>query len=265
MHQLIENNKQIIIRIALILAVLLGLFLLAATFAKVKEYRYIGAGLPAGSTITVTGSGKVEKSPDTAKISFTVTENAKTVSAAQDTVSKKVSAATGAVVDAGVEEKYVTTDSYNSYPNYDYPQVTCLSIGCPKPGSPVLRDYSVSQTVRVSVKNLDIVPQVLEALGKAGVTAIDGPNFGFDDDKEVSREARDMAIEDAQAEAEKLAAALGVTLVRVVGFNENGGGMPGVMYAQAGMARDAKEAMPPVVPTGVQTVQSSVSVTYEIR
>ncbi len=263
MQEIFNTHKQSIIRFGAIFAVLLSLFLLVHTALALKEYRLISTTQP-GSTITVSGFGKVERAPDTAKITFTVMHNAKTVAEAQKVVAEKITQSVAAVVATGITEEYITTNSYNSYPNYDYPEVACMALNCPRPGAPVLRDYTVSQSVSVNIKNLDIVESVIGTLGTSGVTTIDGPNLGFEDDKVVVREARDLAIADAQAEAEKLADALGVKIVRVVSFSENGGGMPMPMYAKAGMA-DMRNESGVVIPNGVQTVQSNVSVTYEIR
>jgi uncharacterized protein YggE len=116
---------------------------------------------------------------------------------------------------------------------------------------------------------MDKVDAVLGVLGKDGVTDMNGPNFGFEDDKAISREARDMAIADAKAEADKLAKSLGVHIVRIVSFSENGaGGYPMPMYAKdmvaGGMMQSAPEANP-VVPVGVNKVQSNVTIVYEVR
>jgi len=120
--------------------------------------------------------------------------------------------------------------------------------------------------VTVSVKALDSVPAVLGALADVGVTNISGPNFGFEDDKAIAREARDIAIEDAREEAEKLARSLGVRLVRIVSFSENNGGYPMPLYARdAVMNESAKAGSLPSLPVGEHTSTSNVTVVYEIQ
>ena len=65
-----------------------------------------------------------------------------------------------------------------------------------------------------------------------------------------------------------LAKSLGVSLVRVVGFYENEGGMPIYAYGLGGdermMAVSASKAAPEI-PAGQNKIVSNVSVTYEIR
>jgi uncharacterized protein len=258
------ERKQLIINIIIGVGILLALFLLAATIGRLKENRFVGTGLPAANTITVTGAGKVERTPDTAKISFSVRNESKSVKTAQDTVSQKIEAITKELTDAGIDKKYIKTDGYNSYPQYNYPNNPCVGGICPN-NAPVIRGYEVAHMITVSVKDLTKVETVLGILAKHGVTDMNGPNFGFEDDKAVVREARDAAIEDAKEEAKKLARALGVRLVRVVSFSEDAGGYPMPMVGQARDALASKVENAPSVPIGAQNVETRVTVVYEIR
>lgn len=255
MNEFFEKNPYIK-KILLLLWATLALFLLVMTIGKLKEYRFIGSGLAATNTISVTGTGSVEKSPDTAKISFTVEEQSKDIQAAQNVISEKIDAIKKALIDTGIEEKYIKTDSYNTFPIYDYPQNR----------APVLRAYRISHSITVSIKNLEHVETVIGILGSNGITTISGPNFGFEDDKAVAREARDKAIHDAKQEAEKLAKALGVRLVRIISYSENGGGVPVPFYQErAGLSLQTKDASAPTVPVGAQKIETTVTVVYEIR
>ncbi len=259
-----EKYQTVVIRLVVIIGVLLALFLLVVTLVQVKSYRYVGSGMPAANTIVVQGHGEVEKAPDTAKFSFTIQREATDTATAQGVVSKTTDQVKKDLIAAGIEEKYITTDSYNSYPDYEYNTVKCVTTPCPS--QQTLKGYIVSQNVKVSVKDLTKAETVAGILGKDGVTSIDGPSFGFEDSHEVSNEARDAAIADAKVQAEKLADALGVHIVRIVSFNENGGGgaMVPVAYGMKAMSADSVAAAPSL-PTGVQTVSSDVSITYEIR
>ncbi|HEY0979790.1 MAG TPA: SIMPL domain-containing protein [Candidatus Paceibacterota bacterium] len=256
MSDLINENKQTIIRASIIIAVLLGLFLLVATAAKLKEYRYIGSGTPAGNTITVTGEGNVERAPDTARMSFTVRSEAVEVNTAQDAVAEKITKIKADLEMAGIDEDDISTATYNSYPQYTYPANQ----------KPTLRGYEVAQAVTVKVKDLTLVENVISILGNNGVTDMQGPNFGFDDDKEVAREARENAIKDAKEQAKKLADDLGVDLVRIVSFNEQSGStMPMPYGREMMMAQDAKATGAANIPVGTADISSTVTIVYEIR
>jgi uncharacterized protein YggE len=261
MQTFIEKNQGTIG----LVGVFLTFFLIASTVKVIRETRFVGSGLNPTNTITVSGKGEVNKSPDTAKVTFSVRSEKKVLKEAQDEVSSKIGKIKTELIAKGIEEKYIKTDSYTSYPQYDYNQTRCYSSYCP-PSSPTLRGYEVAHSITTSIKNLDSVEAVLAILATNTVTDMSGPNFGFEDDKMISREARDAAIADAKTEAEKLAKSLGVKIVRIVSFSENGGGYPVPMYAKTemGMAMNM-DAKTPEIPVGEQKVESNVTVVYEIR
>ena len=257
MQPFIEKYQTIIVRIIVIIALLLALFLFAATVAKMKQIRFIGSGLTATNTITVSGQGKVERAPDTARVTFNVRSESRNVQNAQTTVSEKVTAITKALRDAGIEARHIKTESYSSYPQYTYSE---------NGGAPTIRGYEVMHAITVAIKDLEKVDEVLGILGTQGASDISGPNLGFEDDKVIAREARDLAIEDAKNEAQKLAKSLGVDLVRIVSFSEQGGGNPIPLYERAGsVSMQAKDSANVALPVGDQKVQSSVVIVYEIR
>ncbi len=258
MQPFIEKNQGLF----KLVVVFLGLFLLAAFFGKLKEYRFIGSGLNASNTITVRGEGTIDRAPDTAKVTFSIRSEAKDLKSAQDAVSAKMDAVTEALQALGIEERHIKTESYNSYPQYEY-ETPCYGGNC-VPRTPTIRGYEVAHTVTVSIKALEKVNEVLGALGSAGVSDMNGPNFGFEDDDAIAREARALAIDDAKAEAKMLARSLGVKLVRLVSFSE--GGSYSALYARTEADAAGQKGTPaPSLPVGDQTVQSNVTLIYEIR
>lgn len=267
-----ENSKTKLFQ-ALTIASLVGAVLLGAmVITQVKEYRYIGGGVPSSNTISVSGSGEVFAAPDIANISFTVRESATKVSAAQDKVSVKVKAALAGIRKAGVADKDIKTQNYSSNPTYEWQEgtpvcTTSVSI-CPpyRPGKQVITGYEVSQTVTVKVRNLEAVNGLVDGLATAGVTEMQGPNFAIDQEDALQAEARKQAIDKAKAKAEILARDLGVSLVRIVSFSE-GNNYPvyaRAMVSAAGM--DSAKAVPaPELPQGENQITSNVTITYEIR
>ncbi len=225
----------------------------------------------AQNVVTVSGEGKVSTAPDIATISFTVSEDASTVAAAQDAAAKKENAALAALKPFNLADKDIQTSSYNVYPKYSssqpcvYNAVNGVVIPCPPTESKII-GYTTSQTVTLKVRNLDDVGKIVTALGGAGISNLNGPNFTIENPDAVQAQARDKAIVDARAKAGDLAKALGVRLVRVVNYSENGGGYPVPMYgAKADAMTSSGAATVPSIPTGENTVTVDVSVTYEIR
>ncbi|OGG90895.1 hypothetical protein A3H16_01200 [Candidatus Kaiserbacteria bacterium RIFCSPLOWO2_12_FULL_53_8] len=244
---------------------MLGVFLFILTISALKEYRFIGSGVTATNTISVSGDGEVFAVPDTATFSVTIQEEAKDVKAAQDVATKKGNDIIAYLKSQGIDEKDIQTTDYNVYPQYDYTNTVCTQGYCP-PGKQTLRGFQVSQTLTVKVRDTKKAGDLLAGVGSKGATSVSGLSFTIDDQKGLEAQARGKAIDDARAKAEALAGQLGVSLVRVVGFSEGGGGEP-IYYAKAmraGMA-DSASAPSPEIPVGQNKITSNVSVTYEIR
>lgn len=259
------------LRKAILLAVvLLSVFLAVTVLAQIQGLRYIGAGVQATNTISVSGYGEAFGAPDLATFTFSVVSEKSTVAAAQADATDKINAVTKYLTDAGIDKKDIKTTDYSVYPQYDYQTVACASgTYCPG-GKQVLRGYQVRQTTTVKVRDTTKAGDLLTGAGSKGATEVSSLNFTFDDPNKLQDDARGKAIADAKTKADELSKQLGVRLVRVVSFNENGGGYPSPMYARdmaygLGGAASETKAVAPEISIGENKVTSNVSVTYEIR
>lgn len=247
---------------------MLALFLLVATAGDIRGFRYIGAGIAPANTISVSGEAEVFAVPDTAVFSYTVSETAKDVASAQTIATKKSNAIIDYLKSQGIAEIDIKTIDYNVNPKYEYTAQACPLNGgyCP-PGKQTIVGYEVSQTVSVKVHDTSKAGELLSGVGSRGVSDVSGLTFAIADEDALKASARDKAIAEAKAKAEVLAKSLGVSLVRVVGFDENTGGGPVPMNARIEtMAADKGLAVPvPNIPVGQNKITSNVNVTYEIR
>jgi uncharacterized protein len=253
-------------KIGIVVGILLSLFLLVLTIKEAKSIGYVGRNAQALNTINVTGKGEVVAVPDIATFSFGVQENAKTVADAQKAATDKINAALKVVKDNGVAEKDITTQGYNIYPRYNEP--VCTPYSCAPVTTRTIIGYEVSQMIEVKVRDISKAGTILSAIGGTGVNNISGLSFSVDKVEDLKAQAREKAINEAREKANVLARQLGVNIVGVINFNENGD-MP--MYFRAS-AYDAKmeqarntAAVAPQIPTGEQKIVSNVTITYEIR
>ena len=246
----------------------LALFLLVGTISELKSIKFIGSGVAATNTITVSGEGEVFAVPDTGTFSVTVRETAKEVKDAQDAATKKGNDIIAYLKQGGVEEKDIKTADYSVNPQYEWTQSVCPQGGYCPGGKQVLVGFQVSQTLEVKVRDTKKAGDLLSGVGSRGASEVSGLSFTIDDEDALKAEARDKAIAKAKDKADVLAKSLGVSLVRVVGFYENEGGMPIYAYGLGGdermMAGSAPKAAPQI-PAGQNKIVSNVSVTYEIR
>lgn len=263
MHELFADRRVRYSTIAVL--VVLALFLLVETVGSLKEIRFIGAGVPATNTISVSGEGEVFAVPDIGEFSFSVVEEAETTAAAQNAATEKVNAAIDYLKDNGIEEKDIKTTGFNVFPRYEFREAGA-SFPRPPEGERVLVGFEVRQKIEVKVREPKEAGNLLSGLAEIGVQNVSNLSFTIDDDEALRDEARQKAIADAKEKAEQLADELGVDLVRVVSFSESGGGhVPFRSFAEDAAQGSAGGVSAPQVPTGENKITSRVSITYEIR
>lgn len=260
--EIFENGG---VRLALIGTLsILALFLLAQTITIAANFGRPSS--PATDTITVQGEGQATLPPDVARVSFTVENTRATVAEAQAVTTKQANAALDFVKEQGVVKKDIKTLSYNISPQYSYPNPCPTGALCPDYSrAPKIIGYQVSETVQVTMRDLENVGDMLAGLGKLEVQNVSGPAFALDDSTAGYAAARADAITKAKAQATLLAKQLGVSLDKIVNFSESSGGYPYPMYAYGMGGGESKAAAVPDVPAGENTYSASVSITYEIR
>ena len=242
---------------------LLGIFLLAQS---ISTFQSVGSYVSTSPyTITVSGEGTATAVPDTATVSFGATATAADVATAQTKITGIINNALASVKSAGITDKDITTDSFNVSPHYN--QTVCPPGGMCPVMAPSVSGYDVSEDVTVKIHDTSKVATVLDGLAKANVSNVSGPQFIVGDTQVVEAEARGKAIAQAQADAQKLAAQLGVKLGKMSYFSDDtsgDGSGPTPMMAKASvMGSDASVA--PTVPVGQNTYTKDVSITYEIH
>jgi len=258
---------QMVVNAAVVTLGALAIFLIILAVSALKEFRFIGSGVAASNTISVSGKGEVFAVPDTATFSYSVMDTAKDVVTAQTSVNTKGNAIMAYLKGQGIAEKDIQTTDYSVNPHYEWKQTICPAGGYCPGGKQTLTGYDVNETVTVKVKDTNKAGELLSGIGSKGATNLSGLSFTIDDQTALEAQARTKAIDDARKKAEELAKELGVDIVRVVGFSEDNGGRQ--YYAAKTMAMDsaagAQSAPAPEIAMGQNKITSNVSVTYEIR
>jgi len=267
MEQTIIPPKKIQTAIVVALSAL-SLFLAFKIITEIKSWSAIDSSSAAQNVISVSGTGEVFAVPDVATITFTVDETGATVEQAQKKATDKNNAAIKYLKDQGIAEKDIRTESYNANPQYDYSQIVCIKYPCPSQ-TPRIVGYQVTQTTSVKVHDTDKAGKLLTGIGAAGISTINGPSLGIDDEDVIKAEARTKAIADAKAKAAELAKELGVKLGKMTSFSETTGGYPMPMYAtmesKMGVGGGRADNAAPDIATGQNKVTVTVQLTYSIR
>lgn len=206
-------------------------------------------------TINVNGSSQVILEPDVAYVSIGVHSESEDAKEAVATNNQQSQAVIDALVEAGVDPKDIQTTNFSIYPQERY-SPTGESLG---------KYFAADNTVYVKVRDLDGLGDLLDTAVQAGANTIYGISFDVENKDAAMEQGRTAAVENAQMQAEQLAAAAGVTLGPVYSMSSYSNYPVPMPYDVKGMG-GAAEAMSSVpIQPGQMTIIVDVSMAYEIR
>ena len=207
--------------------------------------------------IRVSGTGTVSVEPDVAILQVGVEVFAGKVSTARSEASKAMDSVVSVLKKEGVEEKDIQTTRFNIYPRYDYEEVT---INGKRIGTQVLTGYTVNNTVKAKIYEIDKVGEIIDKGADAGgdYARINGVDFTVDDPTPYQTEIRKMAVEDAVGKAQEYALLTNVELGPVIELNEM---TPGSVHSpyEADYGMRMMAAAPPT--TSISAGQLEISLT----
>jgi uncharacterized protein YggE len=225
----------------------------AAVFVPTVQAQAQQTQSPPVGRVIVIGEGSVSVTPDYAQIGSGVTTRAKTVKEATEANSKLMAAIINALLESGVAQRDVQTSRFSIQPIYA-PQE-------PR-NEPKLAGYSVSNQVRLKIRQIHKVGEILDRLVTAGATDIGNVEFLVSEPSKALDQAREAAIADARRKAEVYARASGIKLGRVEWITEDSGFAPPVpMRAQGG---SAAMAAPVPIASGEDTLRVRVTVGFDV-
>ncbi|MEA3292944.1 MAG: SIMPL domain-containing protein [Patescibacteria group bacterium] len=263
---LIEKNKNLFSVFAVVLiAFLVCLIVLIGVniVNKIKQGEYIGQEIEMNNIITVSGTGEVYAKPDLVLISFSVKNEAKTVSEAMNENAKKMNAVISFMKEQGIEDKDLKTTIFNIYPQYEYRKDRTELYPIPS-GKRVLVGYEINQTLQIKIRDIGKTGALIQGAADIGANQLGNLQMTIDNKDEFKKQARKQAIEEAKEKAKELASQLGVKLVRIINFSE-GNTIPNYYgLERVGIMGDGdKEA--PQIETGENKIEVRVMITYKIR
>ena len=222
-----------------------GVLLVAAAIAGVAQPHLGRSATPTtGSTITVTGNGTVDSTPNQASFDFGVTTNGATAAEALSRNSAQARAIIDALKKAGIPSSDIQTTQVSLWP-----QTTSNGLK--------ITGYQASNSVNVTAA-LGKSGALVDAAVGAGANNVDGPSLDTADKTSLYNQALDKALGDAKQKAQAIADAAGLTLGTALKVREGGSPAP-ILY---GDALGARPAAAPPIEAGTQKIQASVTVTY---
>jgi uncharacterized protein YggE len=204
-------------------------------------------------SIRTSGEATVTAKPDRAVIDVGVVTQGATAQAAAAENAQQLDAALCDMKEAAGPTAQIKTIGYSLDPNYRYPQ---------QGGQPSITGYTARNVVEVATDDIAAAGKIIEAATRSGANMVQSLRFTLKNDREARAQALREAAIRARADADSIAAALGVQILGVLSAEESVAPQPRPI-AQP-MARMAEAAAPTPVAPGTIDIHAAVTLTIEI-
>jgi uncharacterized protein YggE len=207
-------------------------------------------------TLTVVGHGKAVAEPNLARLTFAVGGEVRgTLAEARADTAERMGRCLTALAAFGISGPDLQSRHVSAGPQVEWHKGRSRTVG-----------YVVTNAIQVSVRDLALVGEVIDALVTAGASNLVGPAFEVEEAAALRIAAHTAAVRDARATADAIAAALGVKIVGVARVGPEGGSAPPPFpqprMLAAGAAFDA--APETSVEAGTIEVNATVAVAFLI-
>ncbi len=203
------------------------------------------------------GSGEVRVRPDAFRVDLGAEVQGPTLEAARAEAHRRMERVLAAERKLELEGLVLETSALEVNPIYTVPK---------EGAAPVLAGYRVVDRLHATLRDADpdelgtSAARILDAADDAGANAVSGLELYLADPSTAERSALALAVEDAEQDAEAMAAAAHVTLAGLVSLEE---GQPDRLVP-FGLALDAHMAKTPIA-VGEATVRAEVTARFEFR
>jgi uncharacterized protein YggE len=207
--------------------------------------------------IWVTGQGEVSAVPDIAIINLGIESEDDSVATARDRAAAAMNDVMDTLTSNGIAEKDIQTQYFNIQQVRTWDRET---------EKEVVTGYRVTNTVTVTIRDIEKVGTIIDAVTDAGgdLTRINGINFSIDDPEEYYEEARKEAMTDAKKKAEQLAKLANVDLGDATFISENSYYAP-VAKAEMAVGYDEGAGFRTSISPGELDIRLNIQVAYAIK
>jgi len=207
-------------------------------------------------TVTVSGEGIIMTAPDMATVWFAVVTHDELPDRARSLNADASASAMNAVRNLGIGEKDMQIEGLQLNPRrvYDPDRRVYDQDG-----------FEATRTVKVIIRDLDVLPDVVASVVEGGANQINNIQYGLDDKEAIELEVLALAVQRAKQKASVMAGELGWALGRAVQINEQGVSVPQprVSMEMAAMSKDSG-GNPDAFSAGELEVRASVTVVFSL-
>ncbi|NLV24443.1 MAG: SIMPL domain-containing protein [Deltaproteobacteria bacterium] len=207
------------------------------------------------------GEADLQVPADRLNLSLGVVTDAATVDEALGSNSKKMEAIISALKKTGLQSKDYQTSRFNIQPQW-----SSRPKQAPSDWRPHIVGYRVSSQLAIHTEKLELAGKLIESAVSSGANEVGAIYFDLSDPRRYRAQAIETAAANARADAQVMAAAAGVKILRVLALNlDQAQAFPRDEPFSSGMLKSmAAEAAAPPIESGDIRVRATIDMVCEI-
>lgn len=212
---------------------------------------------PTIPTITLSAQGTLYKPADELQMNIGIITFKDTAEEALQENSQKMEAVIESLIASGLTNKDYKTGHFSISPTYtSYPK------NPPPDWKQSINGYEVSNSIFIHTSQVDAAGKIIDAANHAGANNINAISFVLHDQRIYWNEAISLAVDNAIIDAQTIAKAANLKLVRVLGISLEGN--HNISPKGGYMAKAVNYGSTPPIEAGEVMITANVTVTYEI-
>lgn len=224
---------------------------------------FLGTGFASAETeltnvISVSGNGVISVAPNVADVNFGVITEANDAGTAQAKNSEIVNKVIASLKNSGIPANNINTAGYYLNPKYVYDEGK----------APKVSGYEVRNEITVTVRDITMIGKVIDLAVKSGINQVQNIRFYAEGSTEQKAKALTLAIQDARAKADVIAAALGKKIVGIKSASGNwydNTPQPIIFEKRLALGAGADGAMSTPINPGLVEIRASAEIVYIVN
>lgn len=205
-------------------------------------------------TVEVSGVGEVQVKNDIVSIELSVITRNSDITRASSENAQKMTSVQNALSENGISKNNISTSGYSVYQEKNYQN-----------GRTILGLYNVTNKIKVVLNDVSKVGEIIDLAIKSGANELDSVNYSVSNTNSALKQARILAVKQAEEKANTIATSSGNILGQVLKISESTSNFSDYENSSVGALKTYSDSATTPISSGKSTVQVKVNATYELK
>lgn len=205
-------------------------------------------------TVEVCGVGEVQVKNDIVSIELSVITRNSDIMRASSENAQKMTSVQNALLENGISKNNISTSGYSVYQEKNYQN-----------GRTILGLYNVTNKIKVVLNDVSKVGEIIDLAIKSGANELDSVNYSVSNTNSALKQARILAVKQAEEKANTIATSSGNILGQVLKISESTENYSYYENSSLGALNSYADSATTPMSSGKSKLQVKINATYELK